>query len=60
MNLSRYLEISAERFPDKVAVRHEGQVITYKCPRVIRIQKEPLPKSGTGKILKKQIRNSMK
>ena len=30
MNLSRYLEISSERFPDKVAVRHEGQAITYK------------------------------
>ncbi|UCG08044.1 MAG: AMP-binding protein, partial [Desulfobacterales bacterium] len=30
MNLARYLEISSERFPDKVAVRHEGQAITYK------------------------------
>jgi long-chain acyl-CoA synthetase len=30
MNLSRYLEISSERFPDKVAVRHAGQAITYK------------------------------
>jgi long-chain acyl-CoA synthetase len=36
------------------------RVAPYKYPRVIRIQKEPLPKSGTGKILKKQIRNSMK
>jgi long-chain acyl-CoA synthetase len=28
----------------------------YKYPRIIRISREPLPKSGTGKILKKEIR----
>lgn len=36
------------------------RVAPYKYPRIIQIQKEPLPKSGTGKILKKEIRNSMK
>jgi acyl-CoA synthetase (AMP-forming)/AMP-acid ligase II len=28
-------------------------------PRVIQIRQEPLPKSGTGKILKKDIKNSI-
>lgn len=30
----------------------------YKYPRIIRISREPLPKSGTGKILKKEIRKN--
>ena len=34
-------------------------VAPYKYPRVIQIRKEPLPKSGTGKILKKEIRDSI-
>jgi long-chain acyl-CoA synthetase len=30
MNLAHYLEASAENFPQKDAVRHEGDVITYQ------------------------------
>jgi len=32
------------------------RVAPYKYPRIIKINREPLPKSGTGKILKKEIR----
>ena len=32
------------------------RVAPYKYPRIIHITQEPLPKSGTGKILKKEIR----
>jgi long-chain acyl-CoA synthetase len=35
------------------------RVAPYKYPRVIQIRQEPLPKSGTGKILKKEIKNSI-
>ncbi len=35
------------------------KVAPYKYPRVVHIQTEPLPKSGTGKILKKEIRTSL-
>lgn len=31
----------------------------YKYPRIIQISREPLPKSGTGKILKKEIRKNL-
>jgi long-chain acyl-CoA synthetase len=32
----------------------------YKCPRRIEITKEPLPVSGVGKILKRQLRERYK
>ena len=34
----------------------KARVAPYKYPRIIHITQEPLPKSGTGKILKKEIR----
>ncbi|MBW2705423.1 MAG: acyl--CoA ligase, partial [Deltaproteobacteria bacterium] len=30
MNLAHYLERSAAQFPDRIAVRHEGQTLTYR------------------------------
>jgi len=30
MNLAHYLERSAAQFPDRIAVRHEGQTVTYR------------------------------
>jgi len=53
-----------------VVVLHEGQTLAedelrnhcaeliagYKCPRSVTFQKEPLPVSGAGKILKTEIR----
>ena len=46
-------EIKEDAIRDYVKER----VAPYKYPRVIEIRQEPLPKSGTGKILKKEIRN---
>jgi long-chain acyl-CoA synthetase len=54
------LKDGAQIEADDIQEYVKQRVAPYKYPRVIRIQKEPLPKSGTGKILKKQIRNSMK
>ena len=34
----------------------KARVAPYKYPRIVRINQDPLPKSGTGKILKKEIR----
>jgi len=30
MNLAKYMERSASQFPDRIAVRHEGQTVTYR------------------------------
>jgi long-chain acyl-CoA synthetase len=32
------------------------QIAGYKCPRSVDIRPEPLPMSGAGKILKKELR----
>jgi long-chain acyl-CoA synthetase len=32
------------------------RVAPYKYPRIIKIVKEPLPKTGSGKILKKEVK----
>jgi long-chain acyl-CoA synthetase len=32
------------------------RVAPYKYPRIIRVSKEPLPKTGSGKILKKEVK----
>lgn len=49
------VEIKEDDIRDFVKQR----VAPYKYPRVIQIRQEPLPKSGTGKILKKEIRNNI-
>jgi len=43
---------------DPQAIRNfvKKRVAPYKYPRIVRINRDPLPKSGTGKILKKEIR----
>ena len=48
-------EITEDHIRDYVKQR----VAPYKYPRIIQIRQDPLPKSGTGKILKKEIRNSI-
>jgi long-chain acyl-CoA synthetase len=32
------------------------QIAGYKCPRTVEIRHEPLPMSGAGKILKRELR----
>lgn len=45
-------QIESEEIREYVKQR----VAPYKYPRIIKIEADPLPKSGTGKILKKEIR----
>jgi long-chain acyl-CoA synthetase len=45
-------DIDSKNIQDYVKKR----VAPYKYPRIIRIDRNPLPKSGSGKILKKEIR----
>ncbi|MEI2733356.1 MAG: hypothetical protein V9G24_00125 [Rhodoblastus sp.] len=34
----------------------KDRIAGYKCPRTVKIQDEPLPLSGAGKILKRDLR----
>jgi long-chain acyl-CoA synthetase len=45
---------------DAEAVRQHcrGHIAGFKCPRSIDIRQEPLPLSGAGKILKRELRQS--
>jgi long-chain acyl-CoA synthetase len=42
--------------PETVKAYVKERVAPYKYPRIVKVQVEPLPKSGSGKILKKEIR----
>ena len=53
------LKDNADIDADAIQGYVKQRVAPYKYPRVIHIQTEPLPKSGTGKILKKEIRSSL-
>ena len=35
-----------------------GRIAGFKCPRIVEFTTEPLPKTGTGKILKRQVRET--
>ena len=35
-----------------------GRVAKFKMPRIVEFTAEPLPKTGTGKILKRQLRET--
>ena len=50
------LKEGAELDPDAIRQYVKKRVAPYKYPRIIRIVPDSLPKSGTGKILKKEIR----
>jgi long-chain acyl-CoA synthetase len=43
--------------PDELASHCRGLIAGYKVPKVIEIQDEPLPKSGAGKVLKRELRD---
>ena len=40
---------------DKIIAFCKEQIARYKCPRSVRVQDEPLPLSGAGKILEARI-----
>jgi long-chain acyl-CoA synthetase len=50
------LQEDARIEPDEIREFVKQRVAPYKYPRIIQIVPEALPKSGTGKILKKEIR----
>jgi len=50
------LKEGAELDPDAIRLYVKERVASYKYPRIIQIVPDSLPKSGTGKILKKEIR----
>ena len=42
--------------PEEIKAYVKERVAAYKYPRIVTVVREPLPKSGSGKILKKEIR----
>jgi long-chain acyl-CoA synthetase len=50
------LQEGARIEPDEIREFVKQRVAPYKYPRIIQIVQDSLPKSGTGKILKKEIR----
>ena len=50
------LKEGAELDPDAIRQYVKERVAPYKYPRIVQIVPDSLPKSGTGKILKKEIR----
>jgi long-chain acyl-CoA synthetase len=42
--------------PEELVAHCRRAIAPYKCPKTISIHKEPLPKSGAGKILKRELR----
>jgi long-chain acyl-CoA synthetase len=50
------LQEGARITPDAIREFVKQRVAPYKYPRIIQIVADALPKSGTGKILKKEIR----
>ena len=44
---------------EKEIVKHcHGYIAGYKCPRTVDVREEPLPLSGAGKILKRELREA--
>ena len=41
---------------DEIIAFCKERIAHYKCPRSVRVQDEPLPLSGAGKILKRELR----
>jgi len=50
------LKEGAELDPDAIRDYVKERLAPYKYPRIIQIVQDSLPKSGTDKILKKEIR----
>ena len=44
--------------PEALAAHCRTLIAGYKCPRTITVQDEALPKSGAGKILKRELRSA--
>ena len=53
------LKEGARMEPDAIRQYVKDRVAPYKYPRIIKIVKGPLPKSGSGKILKKDVKEGI-
>jgi len=42
--------------PEQLIAHCKQAIASYKCPKTLSISREPLPKSGAGKILKRDLR----
>jgi long-chain acyl-CoA synthetase len=42
--------------PDELIAHCSGAIAVYKVPKQIELRDEPLPKSGAGKVLKRELR----
>jgi long-chain acyl-CoA synthetase len=42
--------------PDELIAHCRGAIAGYKVPKVVELRTEPLPKSGAGKVLKRELR----
>ena len=51
------LREGAEVSADEVIAHCRGQIAGYKVPRSVEFRAEPLPKSGPGKVLKRELRS---
>jgi long-chain acyl-CoA synthetase len=51
-----FLKEGAQEDNDTIKNYVKERVAPYKYPRIIKIVKEPLPKTGSGKILKKEVK----
>ena len=47
---------SAQTSPDELIEFCRTHIAGYKVPKGVAIQEEPLPKSGPGKVLKRELR----
>lgn len=45
--------------PEDLVAHCRNAIAAYKCPKTVTIQSEPLPKSGAGKILKRELRDAL-
>jgi fatty-acyl-CoA synthase len=51
-----HLKPGQEMTTDQLCAYLQGRIANFKMPRVIRFTDAPLPKTGTGKILKRELR----
>jgi long-chain acyl-CoA synthetase len=42
--------------PDELVEHCKGRIAGYKVPKAVELRAEPLPKSGPGKVLKRELR----
>jgi fatty-acyl-CoA synthase len=54
-----HLKPGQEMTADQLCAYLQGRIASFKMPRIIRFTDAPLPKTGTGKILKRELRETL-